>query len=194
MLGTTMNEKPSEDEKIGDKHVLNKDGGIPVLLVDASQPFPELALYMLDALPRPGDIINVAISGKPVGYRVAFVNFNPFNERSQVTLGCSFIVPSTSASNGQIELKERMDQAVKSTMQIYEKAQAYSNAMMLAGYAGIFALWTFSKGALTTKTTNAVIVLVGLSLILYVSWEIYGMIHRAAAQAKFLALLEQNAK
>jgi hypothetical protein len=97
-----MNEKPSEDEKIEDKHVLNKDDRIRVLLVDASQPYPELALYMLDALPRPGDIINVAISGKPVGCRVAFVNFNPFNERSQITLGCSFIAPTTSASNGPL--------------------------------------------------------------------------------------------
>jgi hypothetical protein len=87
-----------------------------------------------------------------------------------------------------------MDQAVKSQIQIYEKAQAYSNAMMLllAGYAGIFALWTFAKGALATKTTNAVIVLVGVSLILYVSWEIYGMIHRATVQAKFLALLDKT--
>jgi len=186
-----MNDKPTENEKIEDKHVLNKDHRIPILFVDASQPFPELALYMLDALPRPGDIINIAINGKLVGYTVAFVNFNPFNERTQITVGCSYTAPRNAATTGPLELKERMDQAVKSQIQIYEKAQAYSNAMMLVGYAGIFALWTFAKGALTTRTTSAVIVLVGVSLLLYVSWEIYGMIHRATAGAKFLALLDK---
>jgi hypothetical protein len=35
-------------------------------------------------------------------------------------------------------------------------------------------------------------VLVGISLILYVSWEIFGMIQRAVGQAKFLALVDKS--
>jgi hypothetical protein len=185
-----MDEKSTEVEPDDTKHVTKKDNRIPVLLVDSRQPYPELALFALDAIPRAGDLINIAINGKLVAYKVDFVNFNPFNERSQITLGCSFSVLGV-AANQPIDLKERMDQVVKGQIQVYEKAQAYSNAMMLAGYAGIFALWTFAKGVLTTKTTNAVIVLIGFSLILYVSWEIVGMLQRAAGAAKFLALIEK---
>lgn len=34
--------------------------------------------------------------------------------------------------------------------------------------------------------------LLGVSLILYVSWEIFGMIQRAAGQARFLALVDKS--
>ncbi len=185
------NDKSTEVVKIDEKISKNKENRITVLIVESRQPFPELALYSLDAIPRPGDLINIAITGKLVGYKVDFVTFNPFNERNQITLGCSFSVPI--AANGTpIDLKERVDQVVKAQMQVFEKAQAYSNALTLGGYAGIFALWTFSKGVLTPRTTNTVIVLVGVSLILYISWEIFGMIQRAVGQAKFLALVEKS--
>jgi hypothetical protein len=75
---------------------------------------------------------------------------------------------------------------------VFEKAQAYSNALTLGGCAGIFAVWTFSRGVLTPRTTNAVIVLVGVSLILYLSWEIFGMIQRAAGAARFLVLVDKS--
>jgi hypothetical protein len=184
-----MNERSNEADKVEDKPVGDKDNRIPVLLVEAHEPFPELALFRLDAVPRPGDLINIAANGKLQPYNVNFVNFNAFNQRSQITVGCSFSAPTI--ANEAVQLKERMDQVVRAQTQMFEKAQAYSNAMMLAGYAGIFALWTFSKGSLTTKTTDAIILLVGVSLIFYVSWEIYGMIHRATVAAKFLALVDK---
>lgn len=187
-----MNDKPTEVAKIEGKEAPNREGRIPVLIVDSRQPFPELALYTLDAIPRRGDLINIAITGKLVGYKVDFVTFNPFNERNQITLGCSFSAPTIAAAGEPIDLKERMDQVVKAQMQVFEKAQAYSNALTLGGYAGIFAVWTFSRGVLPLRTTNAVIVLVGVSLILYVSWEIFGMIQRAAGAERFLALVDKS--
>jgi hypothetical protein len=48
-----------------------------------------------------------------VSYKVDFVNFNPFNERNQITLGCSFSAPTIAANPEPIDLKERMDQVVK---------------------------------------------------------------------------------
>lgn len=187
-----MNDKSTEVVKIEEKEVPNKTQRITVLIVDSRPPFPELALHALDAIPRPGDLINIAITGKLVGYKVDFVNFNPFNERNQITLGCSFSAPTIAANAEAIDLKERMDHVVKVQTQVFEKAQAYSNAFMLGWYAGIFAVWTFSRGVLTPMTTNAVIVLVGVSLILYVSWEIFGMIQLAAGAARFLALVDKS--
>jgi hypothetical protein len=188
-----MNDKPTEVPKIEEKVAPNKEGRIPVLIVDSRSPFPELALYTLDAIPRRGDLINIAITGKLVGYKVDFVTFNPFNEGHQITLGCSFFSAPTIAAAGEpVDLKERMDQVVKAQIQVFEKAQAYSNALMLGGYAGIFAVWTFSRDVLTPRTTNAAIVLVGVSLILYVSWEIFGVIQRASGAARFLALVDKS--
>ena len=79
-----MNDKPTEVPKIEEKVAPNKEGRIPVLIVDSRSPFPELALYTLDAIPRRGDLINIAITGKLVGYKVDFVTFDPFNERNQI--------------------------------------------------------------------------------------------------------------
>ncbi len=55
-----------------------------------------------DAIPSRGDLINIAITGKLVGYKVDFVAFNPFNERNQITLGCSFSAPTIAASTRQL--------------------------------------------------------------------------------------------
>jgi hypothetical protein len=157
-------------------------------VIDARSPFPLLALFKLAALPRQGDLINVQVStGAMVGYRVEFINFNPALEY-QVTIGClppEAVAPSPSAD----DLKERMDNVVKSQLQVFERAQAFSNAMILAGYAGIFGLWSLSKDALTRTTIDVVALLVGVSLIIYVTWEIYGMIMRANSGFRFQKLI-----
>jgi hypothetical protein len=69
---------------------------------------------LLEDPPPPGDLINIAITGKLVVYKVDFVAFNPFTERNQITLGCSFFsAPTVAAAGGEpVDLKERMDQVV----------------------------------------------------------------------------------
>ena len=74
-----------------------------------------------------------------------------------------------------MEFKERMENFVKSQLQLFESAQAYSNAI-IAGYAGFFGIWSLTKNNLTKNTVDVVAILIGLSLFIYVSWEIYGMI------------------
>jgi hypothetical protein len=159
-------------------------------LIDARSPFPLLDNFKLAALPRQGDLINVQTSTSSlVGYRVQFINFNPYQEY-QVTIGC--LPPEEAPSPSGVsaaELKERMDNFVKSQLQVFERAQAYSNAMILAGYAGIFGIWSLTKDTLTKNTINVVAILIGISLILYVSWEIYGMILRANSSLRFQKLI-----
>ncbi|MGO9772090.1 MAG: hypothetical protein ACLPSW_21590, partial [Roseiarcus sp.] len=90
---------------------------------------------------------------------------------------------------GAADLKERMDNIVKAQLQLFERGQAFSNAMILAGYAGIFGLWSLTRGTLTANTIETVAILIGVSLIIYVSWEIYGMILRANSGFRFQKLI-----
>lgn len=157
-------------------------------VIDARSPFPILALLKLAALPRQGDLISVQVStGAVIGYKVEFINFNPAHEY-QVTIGC--LPPeAVTASPSAADLEARMDNVVKSQLQVFERAQAFSNAMILAGYAGIFGLWSLSKDTLTKTTIDVVALLIGASLIIYVTWEIYGMIMRANSGFRFQKLI-----
>ncbi|MGA2492169.1 MAG: hypothetical protein ABSF67_04380 [Roseiarcus sp.] len=161
--------------------------------IDARSPFPLLSLFKLAALPRKGDLLNVQVStGSVVGYRVEWVNFNPYVEY-QITIGCLPpdvpSVPSETTKPAIDDLKERMDNVVKAQLQVFERGQAFSNAMILAGYAGIFGLWSLSKDTLTNNTIDTVAVLVGLSIVIYVTWELYAMILRANSHFRFQKLI-----
>ena len=97
---------------------------IPVLVVESRAPFPELALFQLDAIPRQGDNILLVIQGQGANYKVDFVNFNPFNQKSQITLGCSYS-PPVAATVAPPDLKERVDQVIKANTQMFEGASIF---------------------------------------------------------------------
>lgn len=166
-----------------------------VLVCDADEPWAHLALLRLQAVPRPGDLIKILVAQKMVTYSVSYVNFDPYEPRCHVTLGCKFIPLSSGAPNNSgttIDLKDRMEQLTKSNLQIFEKAQAYTNAILVAGYAGIFGLWTFAKPAMTPRATNWTVILAGASLLCFITWEILQMIWRAVAAEKFAKLVDKS--
>lgn len=185
-----MNEK-SPDGTAGSENekVLR---GIPVLIVDAKEPFPELALYRLDVVPRAGDFILVGVSGQLRNYRVEFVNINPFQQKSHVSVGCSFVDGNSTITNSSNDMKERMDKVIQMNTQVFDKALAYSTAIKAVGYAGILALWAMSRDVQPPKSTNLVIILVAMSLTIYVCWEIVGMVTRAHSAAKFVSIINKN--
>lgn len=160
-----------------------------VRIIDARSPFPLLAFFKLAALPRNGDIVNIQTSTGIVGYKVEFIYFNPLQEY-QVTIGC--LPPEAASVSGGVaptELKERMENVVKSQLQIFERAQAFSNAIIVAGYAGIFGLWSLTKENLSKSAVSVVALLIGASLLIYVTWEIYGMVLRANSAFRFQKLI-----
>ena len=61
----------------------------------------------------------------------------------------------------------------------YSQAQAYTNLIMLAGYASIFVLWTNSKGSVSPLIYFSSGILFAVSLAVFVGWELYGMHVRA---------------
>jgi hypothetical protein len=164
---------------------------VRVHLLDARPPCPVLAEYVLVSVPRPGDLIKVMIGNNRFAvYKIEFVNFDPFN-KVQIALGCT-VSDNTGHELDDNKMKERMDAAVKSQIQIFDRAQAYSNAIVVAGYAGIFGVWTFTKGTLTPHATDLIAILIGVSLLLYISWEIYSMVIRAVTANRYFKLISKS--
>jgi hypothetical protein len=166
---------------------------VPVRLVDARPPYPLLARYRLLAVPRPGDGIMIDFEGRRVPYRVIFVNFDPFNDLTHITLGC---LPSAEAGNGkevsEAKLKQQMDDYVDSQHRLFERADAYAKAILLAGYAGLFGIWSFARDVLTATVTEWVALLVGISLVLYITWGIIQMITGTTRRYQFNLLVNNN--
>jgi hypothetical protein len=63
---------------------------------------------------------------------------------------------------------------------------------MLGAYAGLFAIWSFSKDVLTSRTTEWVAILAGISLLIYITWEITGMVSRAIRHHQFNLLVNKS--
>jgi hypothetical protein len=62
---------------------------------------------------------------------------------------------------------------------IYEKASAYTNLVMIGGYAAMFALWQLMKSHLTYGQELLVATLVTSSIILFAGFEVLKMISSA---------------
>lgn len=60
-------------------------------------------------------------------------------------------------------------------------ASQYTTVIMVAGYAALFAFWSQSKGTFTTNTYLSVAVLLAISVIAFVGWELYGMFLRSTS-------------
>ena len=82
----------------------------------------------------------------------------------------------------QIPVEERKrvaiaisDAQVKLISTIYDKATSYTNIIIVAGYAGFFALWSNTKQFLTPFQARLAAVLMGISICIFVFFEIYKM-------------------
>ena len=61
----------------------------------------------------------------------------------------------------------------------FSQAQAYTNLIIVAGYAGFFALWNFVQDDITKTQLFWSGILITISLIVFVLWEVYGMFRRS---------------
>lgn len=62
---------------------------------------------------------------------------------------------------------------------LIDRAAAYTNLMLLGGYAGFFALWSGTRTSLPEKANIAVAALAGTSLAIFIIFEIYKMVINA---------------
>lgn len=58
----------------------------------------------------------------------------------------------------------------------YSKAAAYTNVIIIAGYAAFFTLWNSMDGKLPAKPMFAAAICISLSVIIFILFEVYKMI------------------
>lgn len=76
------------------------------------------------------------------------------------------------------EMVEKQRDLVAGTLSTYmDKGMAYTNLLMVAGYAGAFTVWSFTKDELPRRAEVAVALLLTMSLVGFVSYEVYKMVY-----------------
>ena len=90
---------------------------------------------------------------------------------------------------------EQLHQFVQKQREIvltaYEQARSYSNIIMMGGYAGLFAIWGFTKAELVQWQVVSVGLLALISLLFFVLFEIYASWLRSTQTFSLLKQLTQ---
>ena len=76
----------------------------------------------------------------------------------------------------------------------YERSEKYTNIIILAGYAGIFSMWSLIKNYLDKDIVLISALMIGVSLTTFIIWEVFKMFVSAAQCKKISEILYQNKK
>ncbi|MGJ7547601.1 hypothetical protein [Pseudomonas alloputida] len=97
----------------------------------------------------------------------------------------------------QMRQEQAVEKQISALIQLNEKlmsnATAYTNLIMVAGYAGYFAFWSTLAGKIPTWLFNACGLAITVSLTLFISWEIVKMFWGAKHMRKTQAILGKRA-
>lgn len=74
--------------------------------------------------------------------------------------------------------------------EIFEKAAAYDNVIMIAGFAAFYTTWSGAAEHLERAVVLWSGTLITLSLALYVCWHIYNMVIRQRGQRRFAQAIQ----
>jgi hypothetical protein len=85
--------------------------------------------------------------------------------------------------------EQMIDSLIKIVSATYEKAVAYTNVILVAGYASFFALWVSTKPVLPGKPAIAAILLMTFSVTIFVFFELYKMIQHGCFFSRHQRLL-----
>ncbi|NJC50287.1 UNVERIFIED_ORG: hypothetical protein GGR78_003593 [Xanthomonas campestris] len=73
-------------------------------------------------------------------------------------------------------------------------AASYTNVIMVAGYAALFAFWSQGKEWLTKATLLSSGVAIALSVFMFVGWEVFGMVIRSVANLSIAEAIRNPAE
>ena len=76
----------------------------------------------------------------------------------------------------QAEHEKRIEAVVRIMAALYDKAAAYTNLVVIAGYAAFFAVWANIKGLLPKREMMYAALFMTISLICFVLWETAKMV------------------
>lgn len=85
---------------------------------------------------------------------------------------------------------EKMTEALtKIVSATYDKAVAYTNVILVAGYASFFALWSATKPVLSEHLSIAAVLLMMLSVTIFVFFELFKMVQHGCLFSRHQDLL-----
>lgn len=90
----------------------------------------------------------------------------------------------------EAHLKLVQDRLISVSAQIFGHATGYDNAIMIAGYAAFFALWSGVADDISFHGRLVTAGLMCISLLLYIAWQIIQMLTRQKFEWKRGALFE----
>lgn len=74
----------------------------------------------------------------------------------------------------------------------YDKSTAYTNFIILAGYAALFSIWANTKDFLPEKASIFIALFTSFSLFIFCAWEFYKMIRNSSLLKKQCQILEKK--
>lgn len=83
---------------------------------------------------------------------------------------------------------KRIEDLIKILSALYDKAAAYANLIMAAGYAAFFAVWANMKSFMSPTQMRVSAIAMTVSLVVFVAWELTKMIRTAFNLRKQLEL------
>ncbi len=75
----------------------------------------------------------------------------------------------------------------------FDRGAAYTNLITLGGYAGIFGIWSYTRVQLSPGATILVALLLIISLTVFISFEVYKIVHTTQVGLKQRALIVSEA-
>lgn len=91
-----------------------------------------------------------------------------------------------------ISSKQRIEEQTAINAASFDKVNAYVNIIIFAGYAGFFAIWSFTNNQLPEKAKIWTALLVGVSLFFFVFWEVLRTWLQSASVVKAFKLSLEN--
>jgi len=92
------------------------------------------------------------------------------------------------------ELQDFIQKQKEIVVSSYEQAKSYSNIIMMGGYAGLFAIWNFTKSDLARWQSMSVGLLALVSVFTFVLFELYGVWLRSTQTFNLLSQLQKAEK
>ena len=91
--------------------------------------------------------------------------------------------------SGQISIIQQQKEILA---YVYQKNTAYTNLVMIGGYAGVFAIWQLTKGHLSAGQELMVALLLTISIFLFAGFEVFKMITHAIFFRRLNRIITSN--
>ncbi|MGE0279263.1 MAG: hypothetical protein AB7P20_01435 [Rhizobiaceae bacterium] len=101
--------------------------------------------------------------------------------------------PPPITATGQSELAAAYRKTlVEMQSQLFDKAASYNNLIMVAGYAGTITIWGNLRERLPMRANLLIALLLGVSLCIFIGYQIFKMARHVGHFQKVRELLQEN--